>query len=416
MILNFSIKNYRSFKELNSLSLETAEESSPKPLRFAAIYGPNASGKTSLLKALEYMRFAMQNIDAVNKLTLNHVLLQPFLLNAQSSSEPSFFELTLLDETTSSRYQYGFEVTKERIVSEWLVETAKRETNLSPRELYTRTEKGINFHSSISKDIKQFKNNIPETILALPFLANNNYDIARRVTNLVVSKLVLFDSSNVETIRGIAYQRYLVDSQLRADVLKLIKSFDVDIQGISIEQIPISADDSANLDAILQQLPFFQGNLQGLMKTSVSTRHNVYDAAGKVKSSATFDLNNHESLGTQKLIPFIIMALDAMRDGYTLVIDEFGSSFHPFITEALVRLFLTNKHSAQLVVLTHETHLLGKSLDLGADQIWFVEKSCREESTLVAVTEYKPRTDARVDKQYLEGRFGAVPTVLDTKQ
>jgi AAA15 family ATPase/GTPase len=125
-----------------------------------------------------------------------------------------------------------------------------------------------------------------------------------------------------------------------------------------------------------------------------------------------FKLGDHESVGTTQLFGFAAVVLDALDYGHTLMIDEFGSSLHPFISSAIVKQFVskkTNRNGAQLIVFTHESYLLSKKSDLRRDQIWFVDKNEREETTMRSLAEYKTRNDYEVAKNYLEGRFGALP-------
>jgi len=131
-----------------------------------------------------------------------------------------------------------------------------------------------------------------------------------------------------------------------------------------------------------------------------------------VIGSELFDLARNESAGTEKLIWFVTMLMEAMDKGWAVVADEFDSSFHPFVAKALVDMFLRKGHRAQLVALTHETYLLTQKMGLDRTQIWFTEKNEQEESGLVCLDEYKPRGTAQFEKQYLEGRFGAVPIIL----
>lgn len=417
MLINFSVGNFRSFRNLNTLSLESSG-SENKPHNFVTIFGPNASGKSNMLKAFEYFRFAIQNTDAINKLTLTHPLLQPFLLNEQHPEKSSFFEMTLCDKDSDIQYRYGFEISSQKVESEWLIETAKRRKNSSERELFLRTDKGLKFDRSVSKDVQKFKNNVHDNILALPFLVNTaNYDAASRFTELVTTKFVLFDGSNIDAINAVAFKRLVSDPKLRQRVAKIIQLLDVGVKNFTIEQNHLT-DEQMDSDPILKQLKALLAQDQEkkkLLGTTIQTIHNTYDDAGNVVGERLFDLATQESLGTQKLVPFTTMLVDAMDQGLTLIVDEFGSSFHPFIVAALANTFIDTKHDAQVVAFTHEIYLLGQNVNLSREQIWFTEKNRREESKLTSLAEYKPRGDARIDKQYLEGRFGAVPVIFGLK-
>ena len=149
MIIEFSVKNFRSFRELATLSLEAeplktgksnlfSTEFKTKLLPSAGIFGHNASGKSNLVKALAYMQWAMLNSDYLNQPTTKSPLLQPFLLNLESCKDPSFFQIVLWDAEKKTEYRYGFEISGERVVSEWLETVTKVKKNRRRREIFLR--------------------------------------------------------------------------------------------------------------------------------------------------------------------------------------------------------------------------------------------------------------------------------------
>jgi len=146
MIIEFSTKNFRSFKELATLSLEAESLKTGKEglistefkvnlLPAIGIFGHNASGKSNLIKALTYMQWAMLNSDYLNQLTTKFPFLQPFLLNVENSNDPSFFQIVLWDPENKTEYRYGFEINSEKVVSEWLETTTKIKKNRRRRIL-----------------------------------------------------------------------------------------------------------------------------------------------------------------------------------------------------------------------------------------------------------------------------------------
>ena len=149
MIIEFSIKNFRSFKELATLSLEAeslktgkngliSTEFKTNLLPAIGIFGHNASGKSNLIKALVYMQWAMLNSDYLNQPTTKFPFLQPFLLNVESCKEPSFFQIVLWDSENKTEYRYGFEINAENVVSEWLETVTKVKKNRRRRMIFLR--------------------------------------------------------------------------------------------------------------------------------------------------------------------------------------------------------------------------------------------------------------------------------------
>jgi len=147
----------------------------------------------------------------------------------------------------------------------------------------------------------------------------------------------------------------------------------------------------------------------------VLTEHGVYDADGKLSASEAFDLQGQESEGTKKLFAMAGSLVNALDVGLTLFVDELDVKLHPLITRAVISLFNskeTNPKGAQLIFATHDANLLDNRL-LRRDQIWFVEKDRYGASHLVSLAEYRVRKEASFEKDYLQGRYGGVPSLGD---
>lgn len=415
MIKNFTFGNYRSFKDQQTLLLEKSTGDEADNGNLDVVFGPNASGKTNILLALEYLRFAIQNEDAVSNMTTRHPLLQHFLLNKSSSKEPCLFELTLA-ESDSTSYRYGFEVNiaENQVSSEWLFETAKRNQKTTERKIFTRDEKGFSFDASTGRHIKSLYQNIPNNVLALKRFANENHPASLTVASGIANKFILFNATNAQQIEPIALKHYAEDPDLLARATKIIHALDFAINKIDVEHKMISKSELANIPLPDQLRPLLDQQ-QDIFSSSVRTYHNTYSKKGDIIGSVAFDLKGQESQGTQNLLPFLAMVLHAMDNGLIVVIDEFGSGWHPFISAYLTKMFAQCGHKGQFVLLTHETYLLSQKVGLAKNQIWFVEKNRKEESNLTCLSQYKPRDDVRFEKQYLEGRFGAVPSVFEVE-
>lgn len=405
MIIEFTIKNFRSFKDESTISFC---EDGKQPHNFMALYGPNGSGKSNVVKALQFMRSAMLNTDAVNAPTVKSSTLQPFRLNTTSRQEPAFFQIVLRNTETNTDYRYGFEADNTEIKSEWLFEKSGRGERTTERILFSReSDSDISFSGDVPKPIRAFKSTVPDTILALPYLANNNYDAATEVTEFVKRKLLILTSDNLDAIREPAFNRLRNNPELHDRAMKALRAMGTAIKTVELEEIKLDRAELIKAGVpkdVLEQL------LQETHTSAVS-KHDVYDDDGNVVDEDSFAMSDNESLGTQKMLPLITMLLDAEEGGLSVVIDEFGSSLHPFITKAIVELFINNSQTAQLLVITHETYLLSQSMGLSPSQLWVVDKDPLQRSSLICLADYSPRKDARLDKQYLEGRFGAVPIV-----
>ncbi|AYN85729.1 ATP-binding protein [Pseudomonas aeruginosa] len=148
----------------------------------------------------------------------------------------------------------------------------------------------------------------------------------------------------------------------------------------------------------------------------ISTEHKVFDENGKAAGLIEFDLEKNESEGTKKLVALSGPLIDVLENSLILFIDEFDARLHPVISKQLISIFNNspkNNNNAQLIVASHDTNLLDKDL-LRRDQIWFTEKDIYGSSHLNSLLEYRVRNDASFEKDYISGKYGAIPLLGDS--
>jgi len=148
---------------------------------------------------------------------------------------------------------------------------------------------------------------------------------------------------------------------------------------------------------------------------SVGTYHQVFDENGNLEFTEEFNLNHHESEGTQKLFALAGRLIMALKESQVLMIDEFDARLHPLISLGIMELFNSkdnNPNNAQLIFITHDTHLLNHKKNR-RDQIWFTEKNRYGATDLYSLAEYKVRNDAGFESDYIKGRYGAIPYLGD---
>ena len=369
MIESIAFQNYKSFNDLQILDL-----SPPGAGGVSVIYGQNASGKTNIFKALQYLQLAVTADDTIDNRLFDSHLSQPFLLNETSSAGSIQFEVCLRLEGV--RYRYGFQADcgRQAITKEWLYKRVKRRINYSEVNIFTRESGEFTVSSEYRKFLKNIKDKVPDNILALVIFSKFNFKEARLVIDALVNKTTLLvASSHLGTSRfRVNYDKY-ENPEILKRVKEIIEKIDIYISIQTIEMV----------------------------------------GTGEVVSDCQFDLQKQESQGTRNLIAFLPILLDAMDNGKLLVLDEFGSSLHPFVTAFLVKMLKKKSHNGQFILLTHETYLLKQDVGLDRNQIWLVNKNNKEESELICFDQFKIRKDARLDKQYLEGRFGGVPRIFE---
>ena len=420
MLIEFSVGNYRSFKEPVTFSMVAANlvakdknldannvfaaDKDLRLLKSAAIYGANASGKSNLARALSFMKQFMINSSKETQST-DEIGVEPFRLNTETEGKPSYFELVFLMD--GRKYRYGFEATRERVTSEWLFYVPKvRETQLFERDFDT-------IRPSKKYDADGIQQRTRSNALFLSVSAQFNVELAERILEWL--------TDNLNIISGLDARLYLdytvkcfTNNENRSDIVNLIKKLDLGISEIQVAQ------EDFPVDSLPDEIPDELKKLivkAGVKATSIGTEHRKLDGEGNYKSLEKFDLGSHESQGTQKVFALAGPLINALKKGEALIIDEFDASLHPLISLAIVEMFNsqeTNSNNAQLIFITHDTNLLSNKI-FRRDQIWFTEKNRYGATDLYSLAEYKIRNDATFESDYIKGRYGAIPYLGNLK-
>ncbi|MGK7956703.1 MAG: ATP/GTP-binding protein [Crocosphaera sp.] len=422
MLIEFSVGNYRSFKEVVTFSMVAADltadnniihndnlftvDDDLKLLKSAAIYGANASGKSNLAKALAFMKRFMINSSREGQST-DDIKVEPFRLSVETDNKPSFFEIVFLLD--GIKYRYGFEATRKKIVSEWLFYVP----NIEEISLFDREEDKI-------KSSKEYQANGVEKLtrdnaLFLSVSAQFNIKIAEDILNWLTNCLQIISGLNDSSYRSFTI-KCLIENENKNEIINFIKKLDLGIDDINVNQIDITED----------ELPdnLFQAIRQEILKESVvkttliNTKHRKFDSQNKFISTETFDFTEDESEGTQKAFTLAGPIFDTFKNSRTVIIDEFDARLHPLISRAIIELFNsneTNPNNAQLIVMTHDTNLLSHKL-FRRDQIWFTEKDRYGATDLYSLVEYNISDDAAFENDYIKGRYGAIPYIGDLSQ
>ena len=416
MLQNFVLKNFRSFKGEARLRMEaiprmdeelasthTFEARGERLLHSAVVYGANASGKSNLLMAMRFMRWMTLN-SATRLQPAEAIDVSPFRLDATSAQNPSEFEITfVLGEAT---YRYGFGATRQAIVFEYLFRKVKREV-----PLFLREHDVIDVKHGFAEG-KGLEEKTRDNALFLSVVAQFNGEIAQQILRWM---------EDFQQISGVDDQQYrMLTMQLMQEepgcyhmINQVMRYADLGIDQIDL--VEADFDTGAPATAGLAGFPLPLGD-RGPQpsRLKVITRRQAQGGLSPV----VFSLDQ-ESAGTQKLFHLAGPVLRTLRRGGVLVVDEMDARLHPNLVDELVRLFhspASNPHHAQLIFATHQTHLLSTNA-FRRDQIWLVEKNRENASALYSLASYKlsdgskVRKDASLEKQYIIGRFGAVPDV-----
>lgn len=415
MIVEFSVKNFRSIFDLQTISFASTSlksskdneevdknnitsEDEMKLLKTIGIYGANASGKSNIINALQYFCQAISDLPSpesrLSKLT------QPFLYQNSTENSESFFQIVLIIK--GKKYRYGFtvkantdannntEASKEIIVKEWLF--GPKNTN--------------QVKYFLRNNLQVDKSNLPssETIAALEYehtlflthAASYNKDICAEIRNAIRG----FITSKF-TLRSDFYRfhsiRQIEDDELKSRFLVFLNAF-----GLNYKDIYFNKDEESNKKNYYP--------LDKLFFTKESCINNSLQV--------TLNMKENESEGTKKLFDLAGLIIHAfnIQTSALIILDEIDSNFHPQLLIKLVSLFndpKVNKSNTQLLFTSHDTNLLNSSI-MRRDQFYFAEKENNEGTRLFSLAELKGiRNDADFAKQYLAGFYGGEPILSE---
>jgi len=418
MLIEFSVSNFLSFKDRNTLdltatSIKEYEDSNLFSLerydllKGAIIYGANSSGKSNFIKAMSTMKRII--FESFEQSSTSELDITPFLLSTETENTPTLFEVVfVIDEV---RYRYGFEVSNTKVEAEWLFEATKK----LEKPLFLREADGIEVMKSFPEG-KALESRTRHNALFLSVVDQFNGETAKKIMHWF---------SNFNTISGLSHEGYksitftMLENPVTSPVLKkFYKELDLGFEDISISQKPF---DPKELPADMPETLIKQliTDLEGAIRMDIKTVHSKYDEAYNKVAEIEFDLRAQESSGTNKLFNISGPVFDVLHDGGILIVDELDASLHPLLTLAVTKLFNSkelNPKNAQLIFATHDTNLLNYG-HYRRDQIYFVEKNQYGASEIYSLVEYKEeggktiRKDRSYEKDYIEGRYGAIPII-----
>ncbi len=451
MLIRFNVKNFLSFNEtengkseefsmiagkVRSKSERVYDDGNIKLLKLATIFGANASGKSNFVKAIDFMKYIV--IFGLPKIYSDTYC----KIDLDNQNKASYFELEI--KLADKYYSYGFEIVLSRgtIMSEWLFEINKNEEKL----IFSRDiDKGFDFGEEIKKSngyphLRVYSEDIKDdnSILFLSIMNQNKSRLYSNFSDLDIFKSIYeWIGLNLK----IVYPNNSVSAYL--PILRLNKIEEIgkilSALGTGIKNIKKI---NVKLDSVLKDLPNdlkreILADIEGA-KITISSNKNIDNLAFTLRNRNNFyiimvdnNLNvncetikfshenkdvlfniSEESDGTVRIIDLVEILLS--EENITYVIDELDRCLHPSLSYKFINEFanIAKKKNIQLIVTTHESRLLDFDL-LRRDEIWFVDKNFDGASRLYSLDEYNERFDKKIDKSYLDGRYGAVP-IFDT--
>jgi len=418
MLVDFTVENYRSIKEPVTLSAVAQKQSARKTsatskrkgiksdheiapgyhvegwdmeiLPVLAIFGANASGKSNIIQALDYLLLMMgagTQESAKFQGLFKYAKLDPFKLDTASAKQPTKFELrTIFDNNI---YTYSLEINQNHIVSEKLdyaLNTTKRTRRLFDRKWDEQIKKSIwKTGDDFAGSHNQLQRNIRENELFISILVKLEVDKIQSLIDWIQERLIGIHLGNegfdLFQLKSMEVDEFFFDHLLK-DAVKIVNKFDTGISRIEIQD-----------------------------KSEEGLYYNIYAVHKTHEGKEIYWNFDEESLGTQRIFNLAFRILMSLDSGELTIVDELGTNLHPNIVKTIINMFQnpkTNPRNAQLIFTSHDNTLQRNNL-LRRDQIWFTQKLPDHSTELYPLTDFHVRNDLAIDKAYLDGRFGAVP-------
>ncbi len=410
MLLMFKVKNYASFKNEAILDMRaTSYVQHPSHvirvndklslLKTTALYGANASGKSNLVSAMFFFEqyiFSQfinkkENDDFETDDIGMKVKLEPFALS-DDINNASEFEIIFLHN--GKQLQYGFECNPKEVLNEWLY--------IDDKKVFERNGIELSYGSKYQRLLSDYKK-IPEERLYIAVLEYFLDEEAKQsvlgdfisffVKEYNVFTEILFESS-VKGLAGmVGLSKKLVNNKAyRKKVEHYLRLIDVGIKRLDVQT----------------ELVFDKSTGEKKKEKIVRTVHDIYDEDGNIVGEKLFSLSQ-ESTGTLRFLAYIQSVIEMISDGGVFIVDEMSARLHPLLTKLIVDIFgSSHNKKAQLIFTTHDISLLNNN-QFRRDEVVFVDKNERGESSLYALSDLKVREDATFNKDYLQGKYGAIP-------
>jgi AAA15 family ATPase/GTPase len=425
MLIRFRAGNFRSFKEAQELSLVASSLMDPnRPvckiealgyglLPVAAIYGANASGKTNVIKALQFMSVAVTESHRGWKPDAP-IRREPFLLSEACKDQPSTFAVDFWSGET--RIEYGFSLNDKEVLKEHLYAYPAR----GRKQMWFERRSGepFSFGRKLTGENKPIENLTRPNSLFLSAAAQNNHQMLSPVYRWFSQLHFAYRERSAwytETAR------LCMRDEFRTNIQQFFRMADPGISGIEVRQREIPADYKEKNERLMEamrsafksifdvDMPSMPGGAPEL-PPSVLLIHRGQSGTSRLPLE-------EESGGTQALFSLLGPVMTVLHKGGILCVDELDSSLHPLMALALVRAFndqAGNQPRGQIIFNTHDTNLLDQAV-LRRDEVWFTEKDEDNATQLYPLSDFKPRRYENLEHGYLQGRYGAIPFLSEAK-
>lgn len=419
MLIQFSVTNFKSIREKQTFSMvaaprlwkkentfkaEVSGEKLPSLLKVAAIYGPNASGKSNLLRAFECVSIIAKLKPSSESQVLPFI---PFRFDTELAKEPSRIEVDFIQH--NMRYEFVIAATHERVIEEKLTCFPKGKETLLYSRKYSEEKETYTLGDELegSEELHEVWMNVtgPQVLFISQAVANSKSELTQlRIPFSWINGSTAVATSDWRGLARVTQDLVRSNKYISEKLSEFLNELDVPVSKIEVQNLsePLLADSSDSDEKLLDTI---QGNIKKGNKTTLTH----FTALGEAK----FDFGE-ESEGTQNLIgfflPWFVMGSISDKQLRTLLVDELDSSLHPAIVASLVKKHLQIESNAQLIFTTHDTHLMDTKL-MRRDQFWVTERDKNGATQLRSIHDFEGRESEDLEKRYYEGRYRGLPIV-----
>lgn len=408
MLVDFRVKNCLSYKDDTLFSMvagsrlrkwkdtHTMQFESLRLVKSAFIFGPNGSGKSNLFTAIKVLRTLLFNFENLNNVKQLRLPYQPFKLGRQQGKPTEFMISLFLD---GALYDYEIQYNASQVLYERLVKTSKS----LKEELFSRQWDGTQYSYTTAQTTAQELTKYTRNNTAfLSVLHVFNDPDALKIFDWFLHKILFLDEANRLSSHPLI--RKLEEEPFKKEVIKLLKIADLSIQDVTARRVERREKNTIGYEFDLSEV---------IQEVDIDLHYLSFDEVGAPIGTETINWTM-DSKGTVRMLHLACVMVDAYDKGKTILIDEFDTAFHVSICEFLMAIMNSHRNrNNQFIVTSHEIELLDQPLR--SDQIWFVNKSFKNESELYSLFDFadlqKKRGDLSYAKRYLKGEFGATPVI-----
>ncbi|MER2105360.1 MAG: ATP-binding protein [Solibacillus sp.] len=412
-MVDLKVKNCLSYKQETVFSMvggtrirklkdtHTMQVGKLKLVKSAFVFGPNGSGKSNLFAAIKVLRSLLFNFESLNNVTQMHLPYQPFKL-ATNSEEPTEFIISILVDGELLEFEVHYD--REHITYERFSKITKAQTKHYFERTYNKETDGYTYKTVKKSHVELTRYTRPNTAFLSILNVFNDPDAAK-VFDWFMNKILFLDESN--RLASHPLIRKLEDEAFKSQVIELLKIADFSIQDVTAKRVERMDKNSIMFDHDFTD--------QIIQEVDIDLHYLSFDEEGTPLGTKSINWTM-DSKGTVRMLYLACVMVDAHNKGKTIFIDEFDTAFHVTICEFLMAIMNSKRNrNNQFIITSHEIDLLDQPLR--PDQIWFVNKSYKNESELYSLFDFaelhKKRADLSYAKRYLKGEFGATPVIND---